>query len=1684
MSVDVSQEFAVTAARRHLGPKPVRSAVRVISTLVGVGLVFQGVSVPSHAQSTPAPITISASTSQPVQIQRSAEAPSSQAPPAESDYDGTLALTGGTFAIDRDYDQSAHVTVADNGSAPVTFYLECDNLHTDLSLNFVNAGSQSQPLVLQSGESQQIDMAIFAQNVENSTYLLPVYAHILDNGNDTVDSSTTVTLAVNQSDFHVGIELVSADPTTLAQTYTVTNNGAYISDLTLRLTGDARDYVQMDPGVSTYPMNTGDTVTVTLQPDLGKMVSDNTPSLSGSLVASSGQRTSSVGVAFQGDLQSFNHVPAGQLALYQSGNPYWNLDYDQQSVQEGPTTVDENGFSSSVSFNLTYGQDQIMPVSMDIAATPFTGDPATATVPPTLSTDAAGNTMITATQVVDQATYDSILAAYTNPTPEQLAAIEPATAIEQSAATASQGQQAQPLVTQTGAGMFVISQGLSVGGLLLNAFGHQGAGKLMVGLGALLSGYQVVDYAYGIPDWIQELQNPNLTTPQRDGYLASQILEGMLDAVGLFLSLAFIEMTATSTLWIGLGMAIAGLLLDAYQSHVATETARGDDPSLTVDFLSQQCINRREVDTSFQLLSQAPPSGVTVSSRMYPQKPVPIPSVSFSTSVNGQDTGMTQQAKLTDVLTTNLPADNFIPGADNTITRHFYVDGAHYITTADTEVNVEYPPDTPVWYSGSLDTAPNVQSLSDLAVYPEGINATDKVHLGTPNQLAIDVYNRGSRGAWADIVVSDDSGIIYTDSAASSGQYRYIPAFSSVQITVPWTPTTDQTTFTVDVTDKTVDGEERTADNNDATTVISTEPWAVPTVDNIAPQAVTPDTAPIFTADVSDTVDVVGARFLLDGEPVSSTVTSSVLSSGDVRYSVPSATLDEGTHSLGVDVDYKTASGKVETVSDSIDLNVAQPRKATFSVDSSIINPYVTVVTRTSSSGWTTTDSDLTQTAPNQYSLVETSGMMNNPDSYAIVVSGENGFTWATLGEDRETYSLKGQPTLTVRSGDALSLVDMTISPIDSGDMSTPPFFSPSVSVPPGAYDVDLLYSLGADNGVASAQADLTNGDSSIDLATAAELVSVELPDETGSGPIDARLMLGRSAQENYWASSLAPAPLSGRTDSGLIEARVSPGSSTQESILARSFTQEPPCAWSVSGPTAVTCALAGMGVDDKTNLDQASLLLNLGQALYQVDLLSNTPTSLQRSDLAAVSFAMSDGSPAQIDGLVLSNDDLGSYQMTGSTVFYPRSAFDVAVSYRLPGALGIHKASVDGQTNTTITLPTVSDGMAALSVEWPAGYSTQVSFPGNDLTTMAVGDQRGATLTRGEPLLLDPGDYDLEFYLYVDDNQAFTVDSHVSLAPGANPLVIGDHFTGTLTDPSGAAPGSANVGDTEGYVTLDNLVDQYGNTVKDLSSYADPMTGTVTFTNVNDPSDVVTLPVTTSYTILVFTWPNVDGLYTMNVVLSSGVSTPPSQSVSPSPSAVSSSPSPTPSVESPAQSETSPVPATETPAPSSTSPAPSPVSTAPTPTPPEQSPTSAVSSPALLAPSPASPAPSLESPVPSSVSSAPSSVLPAPSRVSPPASVIAGPTSSSTTMTPTPTAEPFLSPSSDPAATLLPASAAPPVTSQPSIIVAPTGGSLSSGTWLPFAGLVVFVGLVMFAAAVWAGSRPTVRIDRPTSKR
>ncbi len=318
----------------------------LLAVTMTVLLILPGMTVLASSKDA---VTVTATSDNPITITPKATLPE------EKDTNGTLDLTGGTFDIARDYAQKCMVTVTNNGSTSAEYYLTVSNTYSDIYLNFVRSGSVDIPLVIAAGESQQIQLDVFTQNAQKGQYTLPVYAHVVEDGGETIDAMTTVYLNVPTVNLRVSFSKKSSDPNTLAQVFTLKNNGSSVSDLIVKADDSLKDYVFFSPGYSTYPLKSGETIEFTVSPDLYKMKTNNLTKLEGRLIASAGGSETSVAVSFDTQGQEITTTTMGKLVEYQFGNSYSSLQTKAGKVHHGVLIDDYRGSqctnAGSTSFN-------------------------------------------------------------------------------------------------------------------------------------------------------------------------------------------------------------------------------------------------------------------------------------------------------------------------------------------------------------------------------------------------------------------------------------------------------------------------------------------------------------------------------------------------------------------------------------------------------------------------------------------------------------------------------------------------------------------------------------------------------------------------------------------------------------------------------------------------------------------------------------------------------------------------------------------------------------------------------------------------------------------------------------------------------------------------------------------------------------------------------------------------------------------------------------------------------------------------------------------------------------------------------------------------------------------------------------------------------------------------------------
>ncbi len=297
----------------------------------------------------------------------------------------------------------------------------------------------------------------------------------------------------------------------------------------------------------------------------------------------------------------------------------------------------------------------------------------------------------------------------------------------------------------------------------------------------------------------------------------------------------------------------------------------------------------------------------------------------FAIYVNDQYIGDVRNGGLTEMFCVGLLTDAFQVGS-NTIIRDYDTNpGTHYVT-AETEFSILVDPCSDVAYIGELGDYAELRPLPDFAVYSENIY-TDSSPTGQ-NITAIageecilraNIYNRGQRGGWADIVFSCGGVELYRI------ENQYIGAFSCEKVMFPWSPVGSETRIDVAIVNKTVDVTERRDENNSASVNVTVRGQAIPVIRELGPETILlleEGNSVYLSADVANYLDVTAAAFTVDGVDVSGTL-SAARYDNTMRYSIllPAAELNLDAHSLCFTVTYR-AGEELRTVSKTLELTV------------------------------------------------------------------------------------------------------------------------------------------------------------------------------------------------------------------------------------------------------------------------------------------------------------------------------------------------------------------------------------------------------------------------------------------------------------------------------------------------------------------------------------------------------------------------------------------------------------------------------------------------------------------------------------------------------------------------------------------------------------------------------------------
>lgn len=1345
---------------------------------------------------------------------------------------GTLTLTGVPATIGRDYEQAVTVTVENTSGQAVQYYLECENPYDDIYMNFVSSGSKDAPLTIQAGERQDVTLSVFAQNATKTSYTVKVTATVEDGKSVTMDLTFGCRAAAGSVSFTKG----TVDSATLATTYTVTNIGTEkITDLTLSAAGEAADYVRISPSVENYEIVEGGTVEVKLIPDLGKMKANNKNVITGQLVASGGA-SAQADIFFDTNGQDITSMTMGQLALYQDGNPLYNLEMKEDSLSVKVTNGDqETDISSYVEtkgpVNTAEKINDVLDVIIDETDATFNisygseysyGENKSMSVNIQVSTKALSAAPLSLMQDKEYYTYnkDTGTLTYTETyylSPEEyLGMLADSTHNVGSALSVQDWTGKAYELNNPDASAFEVKVMESiVDPDLWKSFGFEDVlppifdSDLVGELGQIGDCFST---AGDIVDTYTVWTNPTIDNTTKTYYTGLTITKNIL---------RWGKSAVAASPLDGAGY-IACLLgeffVDCMLEDLETEM---NSSALFYNIYGRQCTNASRVKSSFYI----PDFGdnqVTIyeTGRMYDGSPyggnagyaedqfggdhyIHNRDVRYDYILNGTKVGETKNNGLTEVSIAKLDGSALRPGT-NTLVRDYNTNAGHYSVVADTEITILYPADTEISYIGKPEGLEDVRLLPDFAVYEENI-LPEAAIIGEATTVKVYVYNRGSRSGWTDISISDGATLLY------SAENVKIDAFSDETVTFNWTPAAETTNLTVTLTNKSVGLAERKTDNNTATRAVKARSRQVPVIGSITPtEAVLEGSAVRFTVGISNIADVTSASFTVDGATQPSTLTA--LTADTAQAAVKVHGLAAGGHTVKASVMYKTGPDTEAAVEGAeTTITIKAPSEIPFTIGADVIDSKFTIVRANDFRAVTV--SNLTVAT---HTVICNADMTEHPENYYLVTVCQGGLILTPLNElNNKELSLTGGKDITIESGSEVQLGRVRLQKLNGKSfyLDVTPKDGVLTCVGVNSCQLSIGYSVaGMSLNANVSVADLT-GSKTINLADYYQLYHINMP-------------ANQQYNENtyfygsiYYKTALGTQRYYPSTNNGIVY----DAAKNQLTVLVTS-----------SSPA-----------------EDAELLLTVnGNTLYRLDLANGTDPITAEWNHYKVTYTCTQANTLSVSSTQLEVSE-NTTSLGGQLLYLPVGEYNFLVNYAADGKQCHHTSKfVIADQDVTEDLPGPAENPATATFTWPSTWSVDDAYLNYSVTDSSGKHwNAGIQVSIGEPVTLPAGEQNLNLTLYRHDGNTQiaygTFELKVMLTEGANTNVaVADTYEGT-----------ANITNTSWYagdycnVEISDMKAQDGT---ELSYYYASHTkgylnGTVTLTKQGNPSVEYTVPFTRS---------------------------------------------------------------------------------------------------------------------------------------------------------------------------------------------------------------------------------------------
>ena len=1306
---------------------------------------------------------------------------------------GSLQLYREWFTIDRDYEQTCSVSVYNPSDEPKEFYLEATNNYDDLSMGFIESGSKDNPTVIAAGEHLAVKLSVFAQNAEKEQYTIPVTAYVRDGEGFVEDAKNNVVLSCDIPTLSLDWDLVSSDESTLRKSFKVTNLGDALTDLTITTSESIADYVSFSPAVFNLALGEGESVEFEVRPDLAKMKREGVSTLSGSLIASCAGMTSEFECSFDTRGEEITITTMGSLALEQDGNPFSKfeileetatLEYVDEEGQvrsfgEGSTiedVLDEDGlFDMSFSSDVDLGVSEPVTLAYGMKATSVSAEEAaTIDTTPVLEETDDGSVVMRMRIVLTAEEYLALL-------DEAIASGNEAEAIALMSARKIDPQ----------------------GNVVLDTVFEGNELLTWVGSGSTAIGY--IGNAYEISNMTVEAfgiaHDPDYTDSQRVGYYGASIMRGIIMGGG-------IAITAANPL-VGTLFSILTKPLDKMLSDYQDSILENPMAERYYDVYGFQCTNRGKIEADFYAPDYGTSDGTRPSmyssSRMYGEGYVDREETNFDIILNDQPAGSVSNTGVTDVAMAEVGTEGLRLGENNTIVFDYDTSPGHYFISTDTQITLLYPTDTEVGYIGEPDDLQDVRTKPDFCVYSENIFASDDAIVGEVTGLSFNVYNRGSSGGWFNVTCSDGENVLLQETN------YYLDAFSSATFEIEgWTPSSESNEVRVELVNTSVNLEERSNDNNVAVANVVARQREVPQIKNVLHGEIMAGEPFTMMVDVIDTADVTGAVFTVDGTALAEPAV--FRTAEGLRYQVSfEKGLDVGTHTLGAEFTYVTASGEQKMVL-STEFEVVPLAFFSVALPDDVTSPIFQVFHYGSE-----IQCDFEQTEDGSYRCAMTSEMKASPDDFTIVISGGQSVLVTTMSEGEADLSEAPRNELAFAQHEGLEIssayISMLISPNDSYCYPSAPIsVDEPVLLTPGVYEVRVEGSWDGNPISVYVEVDLTDGNLVLDVTDRVFHRSFEMLNSDASWYNTALFM--RSEESEQWQNSYLNTQFDSETRvltcSGYSEWEMEEFGRSEEAYLV---------VWSESEAYFVQ-------VSGEANDAPALSLERAGNA--------EDATTLDKSSLNEVVFVPVSEDWA-VGNVYLQWNDL-AVDLYGNTIYIPDGDFSFSVT--LISDVRTVTCNVGATVSESCEVP-VGDSLTEfrdVTISWPAPFAR--------LGTVQATPETGSTLyewdfASGNAFRAPEGHNDFLLDLmcsgvHVALSRAFEVGEKDNL------LQVGADFRGSVdlnVYDGGEYPTGSNIS-----ASLEDVSDEYGNAVDYLYVEADgSLQATATFVDVDDPGRTFT---------------------------------------------------------------------------------------------------------------------------------------------------------------------------------------------------------------------------------------------------